>query len=249
MDPLLEVIDLTIVPSGNSQPIVEEISFKVYPGKIHALMGPNGSGKSSIAYSIMGLKQYFPTKGKILFQKEDITNLNVTERARRGITLAWQEPVRFEGISVRDYIMAGLKAKGKGEEKIKEVLELVGLPPEEYIERKVDDSLSGGERKRIELAAVVALEPKLLILDEPDSGLDIVVYNELYELLDAIRNRTRSSILLITHREEAGEVADEGTLIWKGKVRAKGSFKDIMEKYCEFAGRKVKCKKISCPTK
>ncbi|MCD6406559.1 ATP-binding cassette domain-containing protein, partial [Candidatus Aerophobetes bacterium] len=129
------------------------------------------------------------------------------------------------------------------------VLELVGLPPEEYIERKVDDSLSGGERKRIELAAVVALEPKLLILDEPDSGLDIVVYNELYELLDAIRNQTRSSILLITHREEAGEVADEGTLIWKGKVRAKGSFKDIMEKYCEFAERKVKCKKISCPTK
>lgn len=247
MKPLLEIVDLTIVPPGNSQPIVKSVSFQLQPRKIHALMGPNGSGKSSIAYSIMGLSQYRPKRGRIIFQQEDITHLTITERAKKGITLAWQEPVRFEGIPVKDYIKAGLKTKN--EEDMKKALQLVGLAPEEYLKRKVDNSLSGGERKRIELAAVVAMRPKLLILDEPDSGLDIVVYNELYELLDAIRNETHSSILLITHREEAGEVADEGTLLWEGKVKAKGTFKEIMKKYCELAGRKIKCQRIPCPTK
>lgn len=242
---MLQIVDLTIVPPGNSQPIVEEVSFEVHPRKIHALMGPNGSGKSSIAYCIMGLAQYRPKNGKIVFYQEEITDLNITERARRGITLAWQEPVRFEGISVQDYIKAGLREKDERE--VKKALQLVGLPPQEYLERKVDNSLSGGERKRIELAAVVAMKPKLLILDEPDSGLDIIVYAELYELLEAIRDETHSSILLITHREEAGEIADEGTLLWEGKVKAKGSFKEVMERYCELAGRKVKCR--LCPMK
>jgi len=245
---MLQIVNLTIIPPGNSQPIVEEVSFEVHPKKIHALMGPNGSGKSSIAYCIMGLGQYRPKKGKIVFYQEDITGLKIAERARKGITLAWQEPVRFEGISVRDYIKAGLKEKNN-EEEIKRTLQLVGLSPDEYLERKVDNSLSGGERKRIELAAVVAMKPRLLILDEPDSGLDIIVYAELYELLEAIRDETHSSILLITHREEAGEIADEGTLLWEGKVEARGSFKEVMERYCELAGRKVKCRKISCPTK
>ena len=244
---MLRVIDLTIIPEGNSQPIVDGVSFEVRPGKIHALMGPNGSGKSSIAYSIMGISQYRPTKGKIIFCREDITHLNITERARRGITLAWQEPARFEGISVYDYIKAGLQ--GKNGDTVKKSLELVGLIPEEYLNRKVDISLSGGERKRIEIAATIAMKPKLLILDEPDSGLDIIVYSEFYEILEAIRNETKASILLITHREEAGEIADEGTLICQGKVKAQGSFKEIMEKYCILAGRKVKCQKVSCPTK
>lgn len=244
---MLKIENLTIVPSGNSRPIVEDVSFEVPAKKIHTLMGPNGSGKSSIAYCIMGLKQYRPRRGKIFFYQEEITDLDITERAKRGITLAWQEPVRFEGISVQDYIKAGLK-KGNGKE-VKRVLELVGLSPDKYLNRKVDNSLSGGERKRIELAAVVAMKPKLLILDEPDSGLDIIVYTELYELLNAIRDETHSSILLITHREEAGEIADEGTLIWEGKVKARGSFRDIMEKYCQLAGRKIKCQKIPCPMK
>lgn len=244
---MLKVIDLTIIPKENSQPIVDGVSFEVKPRKIHALMGPNGSGKSSIAYSIMGISQYRPTKGKIIFCQEDITHLSITERARRGITLAWQEPARFEGISVYDYIKAGLREKNG--DTVKKALKLVGLTPEEYLDRKVDGSLSGGERKRIEIAAAIVMKPRLLILDEPDSGLDIIVYSELYEILEAIKNETHSSILLITHREEAGEIADEGTLIWQGKVKAQGSFKEIMEKYCTLAGRKVKCQKISCPTK
>lgn len=246
-EPLLKVADLTIVPPGNSRPIVEDISFEVNPRKIHALMGPNGSGKSSIAYAIMGLSQYQPNRGKVIFLGQNITSLSVTERARRGITLAWQEPVRFEGLSVCDYIMTGLKNKNMQE--VEKVLQLVGLFPENYLNRKVDGSLSGGERKRIELAAVVAMKPKLLILDEPESGLDILVYSELYELLDAIRKETHASILLITHREEAGEIADEGTLLWEGKVKAKGSFREIMTKYCELAGRKIKCQRVCCPTK
>ena len=144
---MLKVINLTIVPPGNSQPIVEGVSFEVQPKKIHALMGPNGSGKSSIAYCIMGLEQYKPREGKIIFCQEDITNLNITQRAKKGITLAWQEPVRFEGISVQDYIKAGLKENNSNKE-VEKVLELVGLPAKDYLHRKVDNSLSGGERKR-----------------------------------------------------------------------------------------------------
>ncbi len=244
---MLQVKKVTIIPRGNTQPIVDNVSFEVHPKKIHALIGPNGSGKSSLAYAIMGLASYKPTKGKIIFNGEDITNFSITQRAKKGITLAWQEPVRFEGISIRDYIKVG--NRNSKEEKVERLLNLVELSPKEYLNRKVDGSLSGGERKRVELASVVAMRPKLLILDEPDAGLDIIVYNEFYQMLDVIRRETHASILLITHREESGQIADEGTLLWKGKVKARGSFGEVMHKYCQLAGRRAKCKKFPCLTK
>ena len=180
---MLQVKKVTIIPRENTQPIVDNVSFEVHPKKIHALIGPNGSGKSSLAYAIMGLAFYKPTKGKIIFNGEDITNFSITQRAKKGITLAWQEPVRFEGISIRDYIKVG--NRNSKEEKVKRLLNLVELSPKEYLNRKVDGSLSGGERKRVELASVVAMRPKLLILAEPDAGLDIIVYNEFYQMLES----------------------------------------------------------------
>jgi Fe-S cluster assembly ATP-binding protein len=236
---MLKVESVTIVPTGSSEPIVRDVNFEVKEGEIHALVGPNGSGKSSIAYAIMGLPGYRPRKGRIYFLGEDITDLPVTERARRGLTLAWQEPVRFEGITIEDYIKAGIRS-GDGRV-VRWALSIVGLDPEIYASRKADASLSGGERKRVEIAAVVAMRPKLMILDEPDSGLDIIVFDELYEILDSIRRETGASILLITHREESGRIADVATLLWEGEVIKNGPFPEVMRAYCDAAKRREKC--------
>jgi Fe-S cluster assembly ATP-binding protein len=236
---MLKVESVTIVPTGSSEPIVRDVNFEVKEGEIHALVGPNGSGKSSIAYAIMGLPGYRPRKGRIYFLGEDITDLPVTERARRGLTLAWQEPVRFEGITIEDYIKAGIRS-GDGRV-VRWALSIVGLDPEIYASRKADASLSGGERKRVEIAAVVAMRPKLMILDEPDSGLDIIVFDELYEILDSIRRETGASILLITHREESGRIADVATLLWEGEVIKNGPFPEVMRAYCDAAKRGEKC--------
>jgi Fe-S cluster assembly ATP-binding protein len=236
---MLKVESVTIVPTGSSEPIVRDVNFEVKEGEIHALVGPNGSGKSSIAYAIMGLPGYRPRKGRIYFLGEDITDLPVTERARRGLTLAWQEPVRFEGITIEDYIKAGIRS-GDGRV-VRWALSIVGLDPEIYASRKADASLSGGERKRVEIAAVVAMRPKLMILDEPDSGLDIIVFDELYEILDGIRRETGASILLITHREESGRIADVATLLWEGEVIKNGPFPEVMRAYCDAAKRREKC--------
>ncbi|MDP3014060.1 MAG: ATP-binding cassette domain-containing protein, partial [Candidatus Subteraquimicrobiales bacterium] len=232
---------------GADKAVIKKADFCVDAGEIHALLGPNGSGKSTLAYTIMGTSGHKPASGQILLEGKDITRRTVVERARMGITLAWQEPVRFEGITVKDYIKVGIR---NGDKKLVEKsLTLVGLEPGKFLNRFVDQSLSGGERKRVELAAVVAMEPKLMILDEPDSGLDIIVYDELYEILDSIRKETNASVLLITHREESGGIADRATLVWDGKTCASGSFPEIMHKYCHLARRDGKCRIKPCLTK
>lgn len=168
---LLELKNITIPTFDKKKIIVKNISFGVREGSIHALMGPNGSGKSTLAYTIMGLETYKPSEGRIFFDGIDITNMTLTERAKLGITLAWQEPARIEGLSVLRYVALGLKNKENAKEKVKEALDIVNLESELYINRNIDESLSGGERKRIELAAAIAMRPRLIILDEPDSGL------------------------------------------------------------------------------
>ncbi len=244
---MLKVKDLVIEPRGLKKAVVSNASFEVREKEIHVILGPNGSGKSTLAYSVMGLGGYKPVSGSITFMEKDITNLSVTERAKLGITLAWQEPVRFEGITVSDYIKAGMS--NRDESTVDHALSLVELDSKKFKKRFVDNSLSGGERKRVELAAVVAMEPKLMILDEPDSGLDVIIYDELYQLLDNIRNEANSSVLLITHREESGEVADSATLVWEGKTVLSGRFPVVMHKYCMMARRREKCKRKPCLTK
>ena len=242
---MLRLKKVTIVPANSSEVIVNDVSFTVREREIHALVGPNGSGKSSVAYAIMGLSGYHPRQGHIYFRDQDITDLSVTERARLGLTLAWQEPVRFEGITIGEYIKAGIH-DGDGQ-RVQEALALVGLAPDQYATRKADASLSGGERKRAELAAVVAMRPWLMILDEPDSGLDIIVYDELHEMLARIRRETGTAILLITHREETGDMADAATLLWKGQVLKSGNFAEVMQAYCQAIGRRERCRSKYCP--
>ncbi len=204
--------------------VLKEVSFSVEKGTIHSLLGTNAAGKSSIAYCIMGLAGYRPQKGRIYFEDKDITYMSITQRAQLGITLAWQEPARFEGLTAKDYIAVGMK--NYDEKKIEEALNLVALNPKDYLNRIVDRTLSGGERKRIELAAVYAMQPKLLILDEPDSGIDILALDNIIDLIKELKNKG-TTILLITHREEVAEIADRTTLICSGYVVKEGTPQEV----------------------
>ena len=239
---LLELKGVTIPTFDQKCVIVNDVSFGIKEGSIHAIMGPNGSGKSTLAYAIMGLGDYKALKGKIYFDSVDITNLNITERARLGITLTWQEPARIDGLSVYKYVSLGIKDKSKMKEKVLEVLKIVNLEPERYYNRIIDESLSGGERKRVELAAAIAMKPRLIILDEPDSGLDFIVLEDFMNIFENIK-KLNMTILLITHREDIGMVADYGTLLWRGNHIITDEFPKVMLRYCAKAGLKEFCKR------
>lgn len=239
---LLELKNVTIPTLDQKCVIVNKVSFGVKEGSIHAIIGPNGSGKSTLAYTIMGLNTYRISQGQIIFDGKEITKLGITERAKLGITLAWQEPARIEGLSVSKYISLGIKNKTNLKEKIIDSLTIVNLEPEKYLNRYIDETLSGGERKRIELAATVAMRPRLIILDEPDSGLDVIITEDFMNIFEKIKN-LNMTILLITHREDIGMVADYGTLLWKGDAILTDEFPKVMLRYCAKAGLKEWCKR------
>jgi len=199
----------------NGKPIINDLSLHVGKGEIHGILGENGTGKTTIAYLIMGANNYKPTAGRILFEGQDIANLSVSQRAKKGITLAWQEPARVEGLTVRDYLT--LSGNHHKINQIERHLWMVGMEPGQYLDRDIDATLSGGERKRIELASVLAMRPKLAILDEPDSGIDIValplILNGIVEM-----NRQGSSVLLITHSERVAEIAHRVSILCAGTI-------------------------------
>ena len=240
MTDILELKNYTVATKDKGIVLLEDINCQIRHNEIHCILGKNGSGKSTLAYSIMGMDRFVQKKGKILLNNKDITDKKTYERAQRGVTLAFQEPSRFEGLTVKDFFRAGNKKAADKE--ITETLELVDLP-QEFADRNIDDNLSGGERKRIEIASVIIMRPKLIIMDEPDTSLDIIVYNEFYDLLRRIKKELGCSILLITHREEAGLAADRATLIEDGRCQKTGEFKEVMREYCQRMGRKEKCTK------
>ncbi|RPI36041.1 MAG: ATP-binding cassette domain-containing protein, partial [Nitrospiraceae bacterium] len=208
--PLIEIKKLTF--RAGDKKILDDFSMTIEASEVHALLGTNGTGKSTLAYLVMGCEGYRPESGEILFEGQVINDLKIHKRAKLGITMAWQEPVRFEGISVRDYLM--LKHKGADPS---HYLEMVGLSPELYLGRMVDKCLSGGERKRIELASILALQPKLAILDEPDSGIDMLSTQDIVNVISAFKE-SGSSVFLITHRQEIVLIADRASQICNGKI-------------------------------
>ncbi len=218
MNPLLTVENVHVQRPGAE--VLRGVNLTVYPAEVHVLLGLNGSGKSSLAYTLMGCAGYRPTQGRILFDGEDITDLPVSERARRGITLAWQEPARFEGLRTGDYIALGMKEPTLA--RVEEALRAVALAPAAYLGRPVDPTLSGGERKRIELAAVYAMRPRLAILDEPDSGIDVLGVEEITGLIRQMA-AGGTAVLLITHRDEMADAADRASLMCGGVVVKTGS--------------------------
>ncbi len=233
---MLEVKDLRLTLNGN--PILREINLEVRKGEIHTILGVNGAGKSSLAYCLMGSEGYRPQKGEIRFLGKDITGLSISERARMGLTLAWQESARFEGLSAREYLSLGMENR-KDEERINHALELVALNPKEFLVRAVDKTLSGGERKRIELASVIAMGPKLAILDEPDSGIDMLSLDDILNVIKSMR-KEGSTILLITHREEMASISDRVSLMCDGLILKTGKPKEEIDYF------KLHCK--PCPT-
>ena len=237
---MLELIDIGFEVEGKK--ILRKITMKFEEGKKYSILGMNGAGKSTIAYVIMGLEGYKPTAGKIYLDGEDITDLPVSERAKRGITLLWQEPARFRGLTVKDYLTLGGKLSIKKDE-IAQILELVGLSPLLYMNRTVDESLSGGERKRIELASVLLLEPRYAILDEPDSGIDIMSLDMIKNVIDWIFDHGGTPIL-ITHREEVALETDESYLVCRGIILKRGKSKDLVEYYRTTCD---KCDHINLP--
>jgi Fe-S cluster assembly ATP-binding protein len=222
----------------NGKQVLKNLSLKLEQGYIHSILGANAAGKSSLGYLIMGCGGYKPEQGRVYFLGKDITEVSISERARLGITLAWQEPARFEGLTVRDYIAAGMKEKDNS--LIEQALRYVLLEPKEYLHRVVDKTLSGGERKRIELAAVFAMKPKLAILDEPDSGIDILALDNIVDLIKRFKSQG-ITILLITHREEVAEIADRASLMCSGMIVKEGNPQEV--------GKYFKEKCIPCPTK
>jgi Fe-S cluster assembly ATP-binding protein len=236
---ILEVRDISL--QVNSTVILNGLSMEFWKGFVHAVVGPNGAGKSTLANVIMGLPDYRHHTGDILFEGESIKGLNVDERARLGITLAWQEPARFEGLTVSQFILASAKDKNKNE--VDRVLELVGLEPARYRSRAVDKTLSGGERKRIELASILAMKPRLVMLDEPDSGVDIEAIERIFEAIDRLK-KDGATVLLITHSAKVLEKADHAFLICSGMLVDKGETNKILE---YFSGKCLPCAHKNVP--
>jgi Fe-S cluster assembly ATP-binding protein len=214
---VLEVKGLTLKIGGKK--ILDNLSIEFWEGHIHALIGPNGAGKSTLASTLMGLPGYRDYEGDIFINEKSIKALGVDERARLGLTLAWQEPARFEGLSVRDFIAAGAKDKKPGS--IAFALEQVGLEPEKYLTRKVDKTLSGGERKRVELASIIVMEPSIVLLDEPDSGIDIEALEKIFETTRMLKERG-ATIIQITHSLAVLKQSEHAFLMCNGRIMDKG---------------------------
>ena len=192
-----------------------------------AFTGPNGGGKSTLAKVIAGI--IAPTSGKILFDGQDITNLSVTERAKLGISYAFQQPVRFKGITVRDLLSIAAGKQTKVSDACAYLSE-VGLCARDYVDREVNGSLSGGELKRIEIATILARGTKLSVFDEPEAGIDLWSFGNLISVFEKMREKTKGNILIISHQERILNIADKIVVIANGSVEKIGTREDILPK-------------------
>ncbi len=210
-------------PEGSKE-ILNNVNLKIGDG-FTAFTGPNGGGKSTLAKIIAGI--YQPTSGQLIFNGEDITDLSITERAKRGISFAFQQPVRFKGICVMDLIRL---ASGKeiGVSEACDYLSRVGLCAREYINREVNASLSGGELKRIEIAQIIARGTEFSIFDEPEAGIDLWSFQSLIQVFEKLRDDVKGSILIISHQERILNIADRIVVIADGKVSAAGTRDEIL---------------------
>ncbi len=211
------------IPGGEN--IIKDINLELGDGKLIVVTGPNGGGKTTLAKLVAGVETL--SSGRIEFDGEDITNLDVTERAKKGLAYAFQQPVRFKGLNVRD--MLELAAGEKlNEAQLCDLLGKVGLCATEYINRELNASLSGGEIKRIEIASVLARKAKLSIFDEPEAGIDLWSFARLVETFEELRAQHTGTLLVISHQERILSIADEIVVIADGKVRQHGPRQDIL---------------------
>ncbi len=210
--------------NGQDKEILKNINLTI-DERFVAITGPNGSGKSTLAKIIAGI--YQPTGGQILFDGEDITNMSITDRAKRGISFAFQQPVRFKGLTVKDLITLAAGKQISVTEACNYLSE-VGLCARDYINREVNASLSGGELKRIEIALIIARSTKLSVFDEPEAGIDLWSFNNLIKVFERMHEKTHGSILIISHQERILNIADRIIVISDGEIRESGTKDEIM---------------------
>ncbi len=221
--------------------ILQDVTFQIPENKFVVITGPNGGGKTTTAKLIAGLMP--PTSGKITFQGKEITSLDATERAKAGIGYAFQQPVRFKGITVKELIEIAT-GHSLSENESCAILTEVGLCAKEYVNREVNDSLSGGEIKRIEIATVLARRSKLSVFDEPEAGIDLWSFTRLIEVFTKHREERQETMLVVSHQERLLEIADEIIVIANGRVSAQGSRDEILP---GLFGEKRNC--APCPKK
>ena len=229
---MLELINVSfeVDTENEKKEILKDVSLKI-DDRFVAITGPNGGGKSTLAKIIAGI--YQPTSGKILFDGVDITNMSITERAKMGISFAFQQPVRFKGLTVKDLITLAAGKKINVSDACTYLSE-VGLCARDYIDREVNASLSGGELKRIEIAMIMARGTKLSVFDEPEAGIDLWSFNNLIRVFEKMHDKTAGSILIISHQERILNIADKIVVVAGGKVKQYGPKDDILP---ELLGR------------
>ena len=209
----------------DNKKILDHVNLTIDENKLIAITGPNGSGKSTICKIIMGIEK--PDEGQVILNGEDITNLSIDERARKQISFAFQQPVKFKGITVYDIIRLS-SGKRINKKEACEILSSVGLCAKEYIDREVNGSLSGGELKRIEIATIAVRESQLTIFDEPEAGIDLWSFNNLIQIFEDLQKSKKASIVIVTHQERLLNITHSVRLMRNGKVEKIAQKEEIL---------------------
>jgi Fe-S cluster assembly ATP-binding protein len=238
----LKNIAFKVYMNGQEKEILKDINLKFDNKKFIVITGPNGSGKSTLAKIIAGI--LLPTQGQIFFDGQDITNLNITERAKTGLGFAFQQPVKFKGLQVYDL----LKIAANGNLQLEQAcnyLSKVGLCAGEYIKREVNGSLSGGELKRIEIATLLAKQPKFSIFDEPEAGIDLWSFQNLIKIFNSMSKDIKDgTIVVISHQERILNIADEIIVLSGGSISMQGAKEEILPKILGTESAVTTCKKL-----
>ncbi len=227
----LENISFSVRENGKTKNILKNINLKIEDDKFLVITGPNGSGKSTLAKIIMGINK--PSSGKIIFNGKDITNLSISERAKLGISFAFQQPVKFKGITVKQMIsLAAGKEISVGD--ACKYLSDVGLCARDYIDRDIDGSLSGGELKRIEIATIIARQSELAVFDEPEAGIDLWSFNSLIKTFKNLKEKYKCGFMIISHQERILDIADKIVVLSSGQVKTVGTKEEVLPNLSEI---------------